>query len=192
MGCIFANTMSNIHDTVKASKYVFCRTSVIDKKGYKKRTQERIEANDPAALYFKGEECYNEGDYDKALKYLTKAAELGDAAAQFYLGRMYWKGVGVEKDDDKAIYHWEKAAIGGHHLARGCLAYVEFDNGNLERGVKHWIIAANLGCEDSMKKLLNVYKEGCITKEEYGATLRTHQAAINATKSAQRDAAEKD
>ena len=31
-----------------------------------------------------------------------------------------------------------------------------------------------------------------IAKEEYGATLRTHQAAIDETKSAQRDAAEKD
>ena len=32
--------------------------------------------------------------------------------------------------------------------------------------------------------------DGHITKEEYEATLRSHQAAIDATKSAQRDAAE--
>jgi hypothetical protein len=37
-----------------------------------------------------------------------------------------------------------------------------------------------------------MYKKGYITKEEYGATLRTHQAAVGSTKSAQRDAAEKD
>ena len=89
------------------------------------------------------------------------------------------------------VHHWEKAAIGGHPEARYNLAIEEAKNGNVERTVKHFIIAANLGYEASMKALLPFYKKGVITKEEYGATLRTHQAAINATKSAQRDAAEK-
>jgi hypothetical protein len=61
----------------------------------------------------------------------------------------------------------------------------------MNRAVKHWIISANLGHDKSMKKLLSAYKDGHITKEEYGATLRTHQAAIDATKSAQRDVAER-
>ena len=104
---------------------------------------------------------------------------------------MYGEGVGVEKDLEKEVYHNEKAAIGGHPDARYNLAFVEAKNFNTERGVKHMIIAANLGHDNSMKALLR-YKEGHITKEEYGATLRTHQAAVDATKSAQRDAAEKD
>ena len=62
----------------------------------------------------------------------------------------------------------------------------------MERAVKHFIIAANLGCGKSMKSLLEAYKDGHITKEKYRATLRAHQAAVGATKSAQRDAAEKD
>jgi len=57
--------------------------------------------------------------------------------------------------------------------------------------VKHWIIAANLGCEYSMKQLLRMYKDGYIKKEDYRSTLRTHQAAIDATKSSQRDVAER-
>ena len=56
----------------------------------------------------------------------------------------------------------------------------------------HWIftIAANLGFEVSMKTLWKHYSAGNITKEELDDTLRTHKAAIDETKSAQRDTAE--
>jgi TPR repeat protein len=89
------------------------------------------------------------------------------------------------------VYHYEKAAIGGHPWARHNLACIEEDNGNMERAVKHFIIAANPGDEDSMKLLWQHYSAGNITKEDLEATLRTHQAALDAMKSAQRDAAER-
>ena len=196
-GCIYTHMLSNIHDKVKAGRCVFCRTLASDKEEHSKRKRERVEANNPEALHYRGSECYQAGDYNGAFEYFTKAAELGDAEAQFQLGYMYGEGVGVEKDDKKGIYHYEKAAIGGHCGARHNLAYIEVKNiieaknGNMERAVKHWIIAANLGHEASMKALLPSYKNGDITKEEYGATLRTHQAAVDAMKSAQRDAAER-
>jgi hypothetical protein len=190
-GCVYAHVMSNKYDRVKRSRCLFCRTPGTDKEEYGKRAQERIEANDPAALCFMGTESYETGDDDKALKYLTKAAELGDAEAQYYLGRLYMEGEGVEKDEEKGIYLWEKAAIAGHPKARSMLACIEVRDGNIERGVRHSIIAANLGCGKSMKAMLLNYKGGYITKEKYGATLRAHQAAIDATKSSQRDAAER-
>jgi TPR repeat protein len=88
------------------------------------------------------------------------------------------------------MYHYEKAAIGGHTYARHNLGIVEENNGHIERAVKHYIIAANLGFEMSIKVLWRHYSAGNITKEDLEATLRTHQAAIDATKSSQRDAAE--
>ncbi len=191
-GCCYAHLMINKHDKLKASKCVFCRTSALDLEEFRKRERERIEANDAPALCFMGTECCQAGDYDKALKYLTKAAELGDAAAHYNLGCMYGGGVGAAKDEEKAVHHYEKAAIGGHPKARYNLAWYEEKNGNAESGVKHLIIAANLGHDKSMKALLPSYKDGYITKEEYGTTLRTHQAAVDATKSAQRDVAEKE
>ena len=99
-------------------------------------------------------------------------------------------GRGVEKDEEKAVYYYEKAAIGGHPYARQNLACHEWDNGNIERSVKHSIIAANLGHEKAMKLLWKYYSAGIITKEDLDATLRAHQASIDATRSAQRDAAE--
>jgi hypothetical protein len=41
-----------------------------------------------------------------------------------------------------------------------------------------------------MKALWKEFKDGYITKEDLDATLRSHQDALNAMKSAQRDAAE--
>ena len=60
----------------------------------------------------------------------------------------------------------------------------------MERAVKHWIISARLGEIDSMKALWGQYAQGNITKEDLEATLRTHQAAIDAMKSPQREAAQ--
>jgi TPR repeat protein len=108
----------------------------------------------------------------------------------YELGIMYREGKGVEEDEGKAVYHYEKAAIGGHPYARYNLGCIEWVNGNIERSVKHYIIAANLGDEYAMKALWKHYSEGNITKEELEATLRTNQAAIDAMKSTQREAAE--
>jgi TPR repeat protein len=186
-GCVHANMMSN--GRVKAQVCVFCREPSVKKEESNKRLMKRVKANDPAALrHCGGLACYEEGDYDAAFKYWTKAAELGDIQAHHELGFMYIDGrKGIEKDGEKSIHHYEKAAIGGHPQARQCLALYEEHNGNVERAVKHYIIAANLGYETSMKTLWKHYSLGNITKEDLNATLRAHQAAIDATKSEQRE-----
>jgi tetratricopeptide (TPR) repeat protein len=150
----------------------------------------RVKANDPAALREMGVERYEDGNYDGAFEYWTNAAELGDIEAHYNLSIMYGKGEGVEKDEEKMVYHWEKAAIGGHPYARNNLGCIEWGNGNMERSVKHFVIAANLGCDESMKALWNAFKEGYITKEDLDATLRTHQAALDAMKSPEREKVE--
>ena len=114
---------------------------------------------------------------------------MGNADAHYNLGLMYRRGEGVEEDEEKEVYHYEKAAIGGHPDARYYLAIIEGKNGNVDRAAKHFIINANLGHEESMKLLWKLYSAGQITKEDLESTLRTHKAAIDATKSAQRDAA---
>jgi TPR repeat protein len=151
-----------------------------------KRMMKRIKANDPAALSYVGRERYIEGDYDGAFEYLAKAAELGDMDAYARLGYMYGEGEGVEKDEEMELFHLEKAAIAGHPYARNHLGGIEWKNGRVERSVKHFIIAANLGHEGSMKALWKHYSRGNISKEKLDATLRAHQAAVDAMKSPQR------
>jgi TPR repeat protein len=109
----------------------------------------RIKAKDPAAVSQMGSKCYVEGDYDASFEYLTKAAELGDAEAHYRLGMMYLDNDGVEKDEEKEVYHFERAAICGHPTARYNLGCHEGINGSVGRAVKHFMIAANHGHEES-------------------------------------------
>jgi tetratricopeptide (TPR) repeat protein len=190
MGCVCSNIIINNHDLVKANSCLFCREPMVDDGEYEKRVMKRIKANDPAALRQLGTKRYNEEDYDTAIEYWTKAAQLGDAHAHYQLGCMYRDGKGVAKNEEKAVYHWEMAAIGGHHMARHNLGCIEGIKGNMVRAVKHFIIAANLGYEESMKKLWAHYSGGNITKEDLDATLRTHHAAVNEMKSPERDEAD--
>mmetsp|Transcript_18001 Transcript_18001/g.30398 ORF Transcript_18001/g.30398 Transcript_18001/m.30398 type:complete len:147 (+) Transcript_18001:575-1015(+) len=139
-----------------------------------------------------GARHYLEGDYGTAFEYLTKAAELDNAEAHYQLSRFYREGVvGVEKDERKRLYHLEEAAIGGHPFARHDLGCREAENGNYERTTRHLIIAASLGYELSMEMLKANHARGYVSKEDFATALRAHQAALDATKSPQRETAEK-
>ena len=151
--------------------------------------RKRVEVNDPVALRQMGTRRYHEGDYSGAFECWAKAAELGDVGAHYELSIAYDEGHGAEKDKKKQTHHLEEAAIGGHACARNNLGYLEWNNGRRERAVKHWVIAAKLGYDRSLEKVKRGYTAGIVSKEEFAAALRAHQAAVDATKSPQRETA---
>jgi tetratricopeptide (TPR) repeat protein len=170
----------------------FCRHPVPnnDEEVHRNRMK-RIAANDPVAMCDMGEKLYHEGEYESAFDYYTKAVELGDIDAHFRLSVLYRKGQGVQKDEKKEIHHLEEAAIAGHDVARYNLACYEGTNRRYDRAVRHLLIAANLGLDGSIQNLKQCYVDGHVSKEEFAAALRAHQAAVDATKSPQREAAAK-
>ncbi len=189
-GCNFANKKRENEQGLE-ERCAFCRESMPESMGeIKKNIMKRIKKNDPAAITQMGKMHQGEGDYGKALEYYTKAIELGDAAAHACLGNLFYYGLGVEKDMKKAFHHFEQAAIGGHPNARCLLADYETKNGRIERAAKHYIIAANLGCDTSLSMIKDFFMQGLVSKEEYAAALRGHQAAVDATKSIAREKGE--
>ena len=62
-----------------------------------------------------------EADDAQAVQWYRKAAEQGDADAQFKLGWMYRNGRGVEADDAQAMQWYRKAAEQGHTHAKAAL-----------------------------------------------------------------------
>jgi TPR repeat protein len=152
-------------------------------------TMKRVKVNDPVAIFNMGQMCHAKGDNEGAFQYWTKAAALGGIEAHYNLSIMYATGEGVEKDEKKAVYHLEEAAIGGHQQARFNLGLHEGENGHFSRVVKHYIIGANLGCDKALGMVKQGFMMGVVSKEDYAAALRGHQAAVDATKSEQRDAA---
>lgn len=190
-GCHYANRKREKEAGLK-NRCPYCRESKTksEEEGLK-RIMERVKKNDAVALRFMGNIRLDKRDYNGAFEYLTSAAALGDALAHFDLSFLYAEGEGIEKDKDKEVYHLEEAAIGGHPPARHNLAVVELKNSRFERAKKHLIIAANLGCNESLQELRQLYADGHASKEEYADALRACQAAVVATKSSEREEAER-
>ncbi len=92
MGCCYANTKREIEEGLEP-RCAFCREPVArsEEEG-DKRVMERIKKNCPAAMCHMGKKRYKERDFETALKYYTKAAELGDANAHSNLSVMYQRG----------------------------------------------------------------------------------------------------
>ncbi len=86
-------------------------------------------SDDPKALYSLAVKYeHAEGmprDQGKAMELYCKAAELGDADAQFALGWMYANGRNVSVDNDVAAQLFEMAAAQGHAHAEKMTRYVE-------------------------------------------------------------------
>ncbi len=62
--------------------------------------------------------------YTKSLQEFRALAAQGDAAAQFKLGVIYYKGQGVQPDYLEALNWFKKAALQGHPLARYNAGYM--------------------------------------------------------------------
>ncbi len=151
----------------------------------------RVKANDPVALFLMGNKCQVEGDIEGAVNYFMEAAKLGDIEAHYNLAAVYHDGRGVERDIKNEIHHLEEAAIGGHPSARYNLANHEGRDGRFDRATKHFIIAAKLGHDEALAAVKDHFLRGFVSKEDYEAALRGHQAAVDATNSKQREEAEK-
>ena len=184
--------MREYNEGLKKPRCPFCRhLAPGTNEEAEKLSIERAKLNDPFALHGLGTMNYRRGDYDEALKYWTKAAALGNVDAMYSLAGLYRVGkAGVDKDRAEERALLEKAAIAGHPRARYFLGCYKEKNGRIDRAVLHWIIASNLGDDQSIKVLKECYKEGYVSKVDFAAALRAHQAAVDATKSPQREMAE--
>jgi TPR repeat protein len=188
-GCDYANKKREVEQGLEL-RCPYCREPVPNTdEEIDQNYMERAKANDPVALLKVGVNCQEEGDYEGAFQYYTKAAELGDMEAHYNLSCFYRDGTGVERDRKKQFHHLEEAAIGGHHKARYNLGCVENESGRCDRAVKQFIIAANLGHDNALDVVKTYFTKGLMSQEDYEAALRGHQAAVDATKSEQREKA---
>jgi localization factor PodJL len=99
-----------------------------------------------------------------AVKFLTQAADKGQAVAQYRLGTLYERGQGVPTDAAKAAHFYELAANQGNRKAMHNLA-VSFASGtargkNMAEAGRWFAKAAALGLSDSQFNLAVLYERG--------------------------------
>ena len=92
-------------------------------------------------------------------------------------------------DLKKANYYAELAAIGGDVNARHNLGCSEGNLGNFDRAVKHWMISAGAGHDESLNTIRECFMSGHATKDDFEKALRAHKEAKDEMRSDQRETA---
>ena len=197
-GCRYAPVYDNQGNKVDNKKCPFCRTpSPKSIEEALERMKKRIEAGDAQAMNNLGN-CYRDEqhgfpqNYGKALELYRRAGELGYAAAHLNIGYAYdefGNGESVEVNKKKAVHYYELAAIGGNNGARYNLGIEEENAGNIDRALKHYIIAVAGGYSKSLDTIKDLYSNGHATKEDYTKALEVYQTYLGEIKSKQRDEA---
>ena len=194
-GCIHAPVYDDQGNIVE-KKCPFCRTSYPSSdEAIINRLKKRIEAGDARAMFNLGVYHYNgqcglPQDYNKVFAFHHRAAELGYAKAYTSIGHAYCTGRGVVVDKKMAIHYFELAAMRGEASARHNLGFTEFQRGNVNRALKHYLIAVRDGHDGSLKNIQQLYSDGHVPKDEYAKALRLYQEYLVEVKSDQRDKAD--
>ena len=189
-GCDWAAEKRGMHDCP------FCRTPYPGNDASKlAMIQARVEKKDPAAIHHLGQKYYYgelglKKDLRKAVELWTEAAELGSLGALYHLGMVYYNGNGVQEDKAKGLEFFQKAAMQGDVGSRYNLGSYEIGKGNHDRAVRHFLISAKMGDEDSIENIKEYYfMAGIATEEQYAEALKGYQDAVEETKSHGRDEA---
>ena len=106
-----------------------------------------------------------------ALKTLEQAAEQGNAAAQFYVGGLYFSGQGVPQDEAQGWSWYEKAAAQGYAQAQVNLGGLYFDGEGVPQDYGQarswWEKAAAQGHAMAQSTLGDLYYDGKGVPQDY-------------------------
>ena len=189
-GCTHADAKQN-----NRSICPFCRTPGTDSHSEQvKRLEKRMTVNDADAFCQRGFDYYNgkrgtTKDCGNAFELWLRAGELGCARAYDNIADAYCTGGGVKRDVKKAIHYYELAAMGGHVKARHNLGCLEGAALNWSRAIKHWMIAAEAGFDNSLKAIRIYFMNGRVAKDDFERAIRAHKRAKDEMTSDQRKAA---
>ena len=158
--------------------------------------QKRVDKGDEEAIGWLGyNHYYGElgltNDIPRAIELWTEAAELGSLDAHNELGCAYYNGDGVEEDKPRGVRYWQQAAMKGDVTCRHNLGDVEFQEGNYEVAVQHWLISSKMGDQDSLNGIKETFQEGHATKAQYAEALLGYRDAVEEMKSPQREEAKR-
>ena len=138
---------------------------------------------------FRAGKFYHEGrsgveiNYELARKYYDRAVELGNNKAANNIGCMYLGGLGVNKDNVKAIEWYEKAANLGNVVAMTNLGMMYREGEGVAQDYlksKQWYEkAADLGNAYAMDTLGDFYRDGLGVEQNYLKAKEWYEKAVD-------------
>ena len=124
---------------------------------------------------------YNTGKYKSAFEHFSEYAKMGNATAQYYLGKMYYEGqcVGGSRNYDKAAEWYRKSAEQGNAEAQCYLGYM-YTNGlgvsqDNAKAVEWYRKSAEQGHADAQNNLGDMYYDGRGVSQDYAKAVEWYR-----------------
>jgi clan AA aspartic protease (TIGR02281 family) len=118
-----------------------------------------------------GLRAWKSEDYATAMRLLRPLAESGNAIAQYFVGDMYDRGLGVEQSYVQAAIWYRKAAEQGERLAQTGLGFLyQYGNGvpkDYAEAMKWMLKAAKQGYWPAQMDMSYLYKKGWVVPQNY-------------------------
>ena len=138
---------------------------------------------DANALNARGLKAYDDGNYDEAVRYLRRAAEMGHAKAQNHLAVCYKLGRGVPRNDSSAVKWLHQAAEQGEADAQYNLGIVYMEGTGVAKNEStaiEWYKKAALQGKVSAQFNLGVfYESGRGVRQDVREAIRWYRMAAN-------------
>ena len=83
--------------------------------------------------------------------------------------------------------HYEAASVAGNEVARYNLGCKEYESGNMERVIEHWLIAASAGEHSALNNLLISFNQGLVSRNTINITLTAYNSSCAEMRSEARD-----
>ena len=129
------------------------------------------------SYYYALNDCY------EAIKWISMAAELGNAEALFNLGVFYMEGMGCDQDMELSAKYFHRAARRRHPEAQFAYGDLLSQGWGVEqdekRAVKWFLDAAENGHVEAMYRLGEAYEQGIGTEVNLEAAKKWYEAACN-------------
>ena len=120
--------------------------------------------------------------YHEALALYKKAAALGHARSQTWIGNIYWRGLGVEKDYSQALHWFEMAAKQNRTSAISNLGMMyergEGVTSDVEKAAELYLRASNMGDKDASHNLAALYDFGRGIAQNKSLAVKYYERAI--------------
>lgn len=140
---------------------------------------EKLIKKSPDELLKQGEQAEEANDYDKALEFYKKAADMGNAEAMYYIANIYYNEDYDEYDAEKSATWIKKSAEAGYAEAMGDLGLMyECGEGveeNLQSAKEWYIRGSKLGDSNSMNNLGSLYE----SEADYSLAINWYQKAAD-------------
>ena len=134
-----------------------------------------------AEAYRNGNNYYNQKEYNKAIEWYAKGANLGNADAQNALGDMYFYGRGIIKSYSLAVDWYKKAARQEHASGMDNLGYMYMTGNGVEKNytesIQYFNKAAGKNNLSAMYHLGYSYKNGFGVQQDYAKAIEWYKKA---------------